>query len=84
VQLPSNASLQATLAAEALFNNQSSALLRALNRQSGANGTELVVANAVWANNTGILPPYAGNMMRLFDAPGTVVGNPSCLLIAQY
>eukprot|EP00775_Hariotina_reticulata_P005148 gene5148-5388_t len=69
VQLPSNASLQATLAAEALFNNRSSALLRALNRQSGPNGTELVVANAVWANNTGILPPYAGNMMRLFDAP---------------
>jgi serine protease inhibitor len=65
-QLPNT--LAAANAAEAGLNSETSTLMRNLMAQSGGNGTQLTIANAVWTNKTSVLKPYSDSMMKLFQA----------------
>lgn len=74
-QLPSGLANATT--AEAAVNSQASSLMRGLLAQSGGNGTQLVVANALWTNQTAVKPQYAKSMLTLFQAPVTAVSSVS-------
>jgi hypothetical protein len=64
-QLPNT--LPAANTAEAGLNNETSTLMRNLMAQSGGNGTQLTIANAVWTNKTSVLKPYSDSMLKLFQ-----------------
>jgi hypothetical protein len=68
-QLPNT--LAAANTAEAALNSQVSGLMRNLTAQSGGNGTQLTIANAVWTNRTSVLKPYSDSMLKLFQASST-------------
>jgi hypothetical protein len=64
-QLPNT--LAAADTAEAALNSETAALMKNLTAQSGSNGTQLTIANAVWTNKTDVLKPYSDSMMKLFQ-----------------
>eukprot|EP00878_Enallax_costatus_P000809 GHUV01000934.1.p1 GENE.GHUV01000934.1~~GHUV01000934.1.p1 ORF type:complete len:392 (+),score=78.12 GHUV01000934.1:190-1365(+) len=72
-QLPANSANVST--AEAALNSQTSGLVKGLLAQSSNNGTQLVVANALWTNQTTIKQQYANSMLTLFQAPVTAVSS---------
>jgi hypothetical protein len=64
--LPIGSSAGAIRAAEARLNANIAALQRSLNIKPG-NGTELVIANALWTKDVKLLPAYQTSMQTLFQ-----------------
>lgn len=58
--------MPALLQAEAAFNNQTVGLVNALLAQSGSTGTELGIANGIWAKELPVSKEYADAMWRLY------------------
>jgi hypothetical protein len=63
--LPVGSSAAAIRAAETRLNANIAALQRSLNIKPG-NGTELVIANALWTKDVQLLPAYQSSMQTLF------------------
>lgn len=64
-QLPST--LPNVTTAEAALNSQTSSLQKGLLGQSSSNGTQILIANALWTNKTTLRQQYTKNMMTLFQ-----------------
>jgi len=65
---PAGGNLQSILKSETAFNADTSKLQQSLTRPQG-NGTEVLIANAVWTNKTPVKKPYADSMLSLYQAP---------------
>ena len=63
---PAGANLQSILKTETTFNADTSKLQQSLTRPQG-NGTEVLIANAVWTNKTPVKKPYADSMLSLYQ-----------------
>lgn len=68
-QLPT--SLASLTPAEATLNTATSGLVQSLLSQSTGNGTQLIIANAVWTNKTTLSKQYQDSMMKLFQVKTT-------------